>query len=821
MKRMKVWSRFIVTCALALSVALAGCEGDDGSNGLPGRDGEDGQDGQDGISQTVPPTAVTAQVMSVTVPTPGAVTGTTVVFALADQNNQPIATLPAGASVSFTLAKLTADASGNTAWKSYLNRVGAITGANNVGSGPGNTPAITTPTVQATTQGNAAAVVALGGGNFQYTFTSTGVTTPEAVPFEANLTTRLGIQVSGAGLAPVNIVHDFRPDGGTITSSRRIATSTSCHDCHVGNFGFHGSSARTEVEYCVTCHNPGSIDPNSGNTVDMANMVHKIHSGHRLPSVVAGTPYIIWGNNGSRHDYSEVGYPMLTEGLKNCRKCHNGAIASTPEGDNWKNRPTILACGACHDDISFVSPAPAGKILHTGGAMANNNTCASCHDAVKIENYHITIFPTENNPSTPPGVANFVFEITDVTTVNEVAVETTGGTNVTNNLPVVTFRMKMNGVDMDLSGTALPTGIGSGPNFMIAYAAPQPGQSAPTDWNQFGKVAGQPSTVTLANLRSGAQGTLVDNGNGTYTGTLRGTLTAATGVYSAAYPANATLKAVGIQGYFSQTEASANYDMNGDGDLLDTNNRSTPSVIRSVTGTTPRREVVSQESCMACHEILTFHGGNRTSNPQVCVVCHNPSLTATGNAAIETSNNLKDLVHGIHGANKRINPLDFQRTGSSRYVFIGPKHVRDPAAPTDFTKFNPLYFDATGAPLVTTPATNLTVVTYPAALDRCDACHVNGSALGGSAPSGALVSTEQARDAVGALNRNINNTDIVISPTAAACVACHDSALAEAHMKQNGGSLFITRIAATSNFETCVLCHGPGRTADVDMVHGN
>lgn len=819
MKRMKVWSRFLVTGALALSVALTGCAGDDGSAGLngvdgvAGQDGQPGQDGQAGQNLTAPATAVTAQISSVTVPTPAAVAGTVVEFSLTDQSNLPVATLPAGASVSVTLAKLSVDSAGNTAWKSYINRTGAITGSNNIGSGPGNTPAITTPTVQATTQSATSTLVALGGGNFRYTLTSSGVTTPEAVAFEATLTHRLGIQISGGGLAPVNIIKDFRPDGAAVSTFRRVATTTSCHDCHVGSFGFHGSSARTDVEYCVTCHNPGSIDPNSGNTVDMANMVHKIHAGHNLPSVQAGTPYIIWGNQGSRHDYSEVGYPMLTEGLKNCRKCHNGALASTPEGDNWKNKPTMLACGACHDDISFVDPAPAGQTLHTGGAQANNNTCASCHSPASIETYHVTNFETPNNPNTPAGVANFEFSLISVTTVDEVVGATT------NNLPVVTFRMKMNGADMDLAtGVALPNGITGGPNFMIAYAAPQPGQSAPTDWNQFGRSAGQPATVTLANLRSGAQGVFVDNGDGTYTGTLRGTL--AGEVYSAAYPAGATLKAVGIQGYFGQTEASIGLDLNGDGDTLDTNNRSTPSPILSVTGTQARRTIVTQESCMTCHEILTFHGGNRTSNPQVCVVCHNPSLTATGNAAIETSQNLKDIIHGIHGANKRENPLDFQRTGSSRYVFIGPKHVRDPLAPTDFTKFNPLYFAVDGTPLVTTPTTNLTVVTYPAALDRCDACHVNGSALGGAAPAGALVTTELARDAGGILNRNINDTDIVISPSAAACVACHDSVLAEAHMMQNGGSLFTARSAATG-IETCVLCHGPGKTADVDQVHGN
>jgi OmcA/MtrC family decaheme c-type cytochrome len=66
--------------------------------------------------------------------------------------------------------------------------------------------------------------------------------------------------------------------------------------------------------------------------------------------------------------------------------------------------------------------------------------------------------------------------------------------------------------------------------------------------------------------------------------------------------------------------------------------------------------------------------------------------------------------------------------------------------------------------------------------------------------------------------------DVVVSPNTSACSGCHVSDLAKQHMMQNGGD-FNARKAADSSLissgvETCELCHGPGRTADVEMVHG-
>lgn len=50
---------------------------------------------------------------------------------------------------------------------------------------------------------------------------------------------------------------------------------------------------------------------------------------------------------------------------------------------------------------------------------------------------------------------------------------------------------------------------------------------------------------------------------------------------------------------------------------------------------TPRRNIVTVSKCMRCHRSdgtgvaprLTLHGSNRTEEPQVCALCHNPNNT--------------------------------------------------------------------------------------------------------------------------------------------------------------------------------------------------
>jgi OmcA/MtrC family decaheme c-type cytochrome len=175
-------------------------------------------------------------------------------------------------------------------------------------------------------------------------------------------------EVEGA-LYVANAVYDFLPSGGEPTVTREVVQTESCNACH-DRLEAHGGSRR-DVALCITCHNPQSVDPDTGNTVDFKVMIHKIHRGDELPSVEAGTPYEIIGYRGAVHDYSTVAFPQPIE---RCESCHTGA-----QGDLWKTRPTRAACTSCHDLTSFDEEVPVGMEAHPGGWFDDDDNCDVCH----------------------------------------------------------------------------------------------------------------------------------------------------------------------------------------------------------------------------------------------------------------------------------------------------------------------------------------------------------------------------------------------------------------------------------------------------------
>ncbi len=75
---------------------------------------------------------------------------------------------------------------------------------------------------------------------------------------------------------------------------------------------------------------------------------------------------------------------------------------------------------------------------------------------------------------------------------------------------------------------------------------------------------------------------------------------------------------------------------------------------------------------------------------------------------------------------------------------------------------------------------------------------------------------ENVRAANASYDKNLVN-----SPVAGVCFACHDTPSAIAHFELNGGSIYKPRTAALNQPETCLICHGAGRIADIAEVHSH
>lgn len=164
-----------------------------------------------------------------------------------------------------------------------------------------------------------------------------------------------------------NDVYNFVPDGSKVKTTRSIVPTAVCNGCHDPLIG-HGGS-RLTVELCIQCHTPQTINPDTMESQDMPVLIHKIHMGKNLPSVIAGKPYRIW-HRGAWSDFSDVGFPSGVDELKTCTVCHKDAAQAA----NYLSVPTRAACGACHDNVNFATGAN-----HVNLPQVSDKECTNCH----------------------------------------------------------------------------------------------------------------------------------------------------------------------------------------------------------------------------------------------------------------------------------------------------------------------------------------------------------------------------------------------------------------------------------------------------------
>jgi OmcA/MtrC family decaheme c-type cytochrome len=181
----------------------------------------------------------------------------------------------------------------------------------------------------------------------------------------------------------INKVINFSVDGSPIKPRRTVVATAKCNQCH-SFLSLHGEN-RNQIEQCVLCHNPNENDkafrPASQGppqTVNFAQMIHKIHTGENLAA--DGGSLTIYGFGGSKNDFSDVRFPG---DRRDCSTCHVNGSEQLPLQAGLQNiddqrgpinpvGPIASACTGCH-----VSTATASHALTNTTRLGES--CEVCH----------------------------------------------------------------------------------------------------------------------------------------------------------------------------------------------------------------------------------------------------------------------------------------------------------------------------------------------------------------------------------------------------------------------------------------------------------
>jgi OmcA/MtrC family decaheme c-type cytochrome len=292
----------------------------------------------------------------------------TVNFTVATRDGDPLLNV---AAISANIARLAAPSGGESfdKWVPYIYRTETVTG--DTYPNPAGTTA-----EQAYRESNG---VLTNHGDGSYTYVFSHDLTAAPVAYERDKLTRVAIMMGGHTGATADAWLDFVPDGSAAPASHRdVIRTEACQGCHGETFAGHGGD-RLHVEICATCHVPGSNDAQGGESLDLKQMIHKIHMGGELATVAGpdgnawatadNGSYALFGYGNSKHEWWKVEFPAVIE---NCTKCHDGAGA---DADRWETRPSREACESCHDTLDLES---AGTD-HPAGQQLDDDNCSTCH----------------------------------------------------------------------------------------------------------------------------------------------------------------------------------------------------------------------------------------------------------------------------------------------------------------------------------------------------------------------------------------------------------------------------------------------------------
>jgi OmcA/MtrC family decaheme c-type cytochrome len=376
-------------------------------------------------------------------------------------------------------------------------------------------------------------------------------------------------------------IYSWVPDGSTAPVPRDVIKDVTCNKCHDP---LQAHDERRGIGLCIICHTPQTTDPDTGNTLDMPVLVHKIHMGSQLPSVIGGKPYQIIGYQQSVADYSTVVFPADP---RNCTFCHDQTTGAAQATAYLK--PNRAACGSCHDNVNFATGAN-----HANLPQISDNLCAGCHIPQGELEFDVSIKGAHTIPTLSTSLPGTVLNITNV--------ENAGA----GKSPTITFTVTDNaGNAVDVSKMTRLTLVVAGPT---------------TDYSSYFSEDARKATASgTATWKWTTTNKLPANAKGTYTVGIEG--------YN-----NVTLLA-GLPNQQVVRDAGANkvFNFTVDGTAIQA-----------------RRQVVSLAKCNNCHSYLSLHGGNRNQIEQCVLCHNPNTSDSTYRPAAKKPDQTVQFAYMIH-----------------------------------------------------------------------------------------------------------------------------------------------------------------------------
>jgi hypothetical protein len=545
-----------------------------------------------------------------------------------------------------------------------------------------------------------------------------------------------------------NDIYSWVPSGMYDAVPRDVVTADTCNRCH-DPLAMHGSRWLSPAA-CNQCHNA------TGNTRFEA-LVHAVHAAKEIERA-----------DGSRtYDFSEITYPAP---LNACETCH---VGGTPT-ENFPMVATPAAALVCdysglgsttltwehsgYVDIYVANATQGAQLLAIGeptgsletGKWVRDGTVFTIYDRATNDllqevTVNATVFGCVSNaPGAPRGTpgaqhTNWMDHPsravcgschTDIDFEAGVghAVQTTDGSCYFCHEPTgVEFGPSVAGAHQVAKESAKLSGIIIE---LLGITDTDPGDT-PTVSFKVGSKYGPVNPANLDRVRAYIYGPNSDV-NMYIRDTVGGNAVPAdeAGVWNYTFGSPLPMDATGS--YTVSFEAYNDIELEM-GDKTDEVTDSVEQTILTFAVTDspakPRREIVKDENCEACH--VNLHGHHGRTNAQFCVSCHNPTLVDI--ADVPESVNMKWMIHKIHRGAELENGYTVIR---SRGTYV---------------------FDE---------------ILYPGDLRNCEACHINNS--------------QQVPTSDSLLPQITPNFwwD-PIEPAASACLGCHDSDSASAHAYAN------------------------------------